>query len=327
MKRNPGDRRGTYLIALEQRIATFDQVQELAEYLSFIAVADFDVVVIDASPRHIVERNRRILRWVARHVTARPQHRAPWGVLDPVRAAIDVAACDKVIVAGPEVRYSEESLDDMCALLEMHEVVEPQDYFDPLPWWGGVDAGRMLVHRGIDPLPDHGATFGFRRTAIRGLRARDGATPEIDPVRRLASQGAEVFSAVEVFVKRIPPLLADWWRDRPQQADYDFAMPAKTIFFFSVLPMLMVLALLAGTRVAGGYAGAIAIGSIALALRGRAGAGQVFPWRACFYAPVWVLERSISVYWALLRKVREGVIVPSGEPIVHRPEESNVVNR
>jgi len=113
MKRNPRYRRGTYLIALEPRIATFDEMPELAEYLSFIAVADFDVVVIDASPLHLVERNRRILRWVARHVAARQQHRTPWGQFDAVRAAIDAAACDKVIVAGPEVRYSEESLDDL----------------------------------------------------------------------------------------------------------------------------------------------------------------------------------------------------------------------
>jgi len=209
----------------------------------------------------------------------------------------------------------------------MHEVVEPQDYFDPLPWWGGVDTGRMLVHRGIDPLPDHGATFGFRRTAIRGLRGVDGAIPETDAVRRLASQGAEVFSAVDLFVKRSPPMLADWWRDRPQQSDYDFALPAKTILFFAVWPMLIVLAVLAGTVVAGGYAGAFALGSVALALRGRLGAGQVFQSRASLYAPAWVLGRSISVYSALLRKLREGVIVPNCEPLIHRSEETNVVNR
>ena len=49
--------------------------------------------------------------------------------------------------------------------------------------------------------------------------------------------------------------------------------------------------------------------SFALAVRGRIGAATFFPWRACLYAPLWVLERSISVYWALFWKV-----IGAGEP-------------
>ena len=318
MKRLPADRRCTYLITLESHCATREELQELAEYLSFLSVADFDVVVVDASPLRLVDRNRRVLRWVGRHVQVRAQHRAPNGELDPVRAAIDTAACEKVIVADARVRYSEESLDDMCALLDLHEVVEPQDYLDPMPWWGGVDTARMLVHRGIDPLPDHGATFGFRRTAIRGLRSLDGALDETDPVRRLASQGAEVFSAIALFVRRVPPMLEEWWRDRPVAAEDDFALPAKTIFFFSLLPILLTLATLGGARIAGGYICAIVLGSVMLALRGRSGAGRYFPWRACFFAPLWLLERSISVYWALGRKLMEGGIEPNPITVLDR---------
>ena len=60
----------------------------------------------------------------------------------------------------------------------------------------------------------------------------------------------------------------------------------------------------------------IAFSSVALALRGRAGAAPFFPLRACLFAPLWVLERSLSVYWALLNKLRGtsedtlGVAVP-----------------
>lgn len=327
MKRNPRDRRATYLVTLQQHVATPAELQDLAEYLSWLSVAGFDVVIVDASPLRIVERNRRVLRWVGRHVVARPQHRAPSGEIDPVRAAIDVAACEKIIVADDRVRYSEEGLDDMCALLDLHEVVEPQDYLDPLPWWGGIDAGRMLVHRGIDPLSDCGTTFGLRTAAVRGLRTLDGALPDAGHVRRLAAQGAEVFCAIDLFVRRIPSLLDDWWRERSQQADRDFAMPAKTIFFLSILPMLGVLVMLGGVRIAEGYAGAIAFGSLSLAIRGRSGAHRVFPWRACLYAPLWVLERSISVYWALWRKLREGVIEPTRVPAASRTQESKVVNR
>lgn len=110
----------------------------------------------------------------------------------------------------------------------------------------------------LDPLPDHGSTFGFRKSAIRGLRSIDAPIPA----------GGSVFSGRAV---RAPhsPMLTEWWSERPLQAGCDFALPAKTIFFFSLLPMMLMLAALGGIRVACGYAGAIAFGSLALALRGR----------------------------------------------------------
>jgi hypothetical protein len=119
-------------------------------------------------------------------------------------------------------------------------------------------------------------------------------------VRRLASQGAEVFSACDVFVRRLPPPLDHWLRDRPRQADGDF----KSAFFFALLPAAILLATLGGIRLAGGYAGAIAFASIVLAVRGRGGASSFFPMRACLCAPLWVFERSVSVYWALFRKLQ-----------------------
>lgn len=320
MKRHPRERRCTYLATLPQPETTLDEVGELSRYLASVGVAGFDVVVVDDAPPHVIERNRRVLRWVARYVPVRRQHRAAAGEVDPVRAAIDQAACDKVIVADHRVRYAPESLNDLCALLDLHEVVEPQDYLDPLPWWSGVDAGRMLVHRGIDPLPDRGSTFGFRKSSVCGLRGIDGALPMSDHVRRLASQGAEVFSATELFVRRLPSTLDEWMHERPAEAEADFALPAKTIFFFSLLPILAVLLLLGGSRVAAGYAGAIAIGSLALAFRGRAGAAHVFPLRACFYAPLWVVERSVSVYWALFRCLTSGTMEPSPAVTVDHDE-------
>jgi hypothetical protein len=144
----------------------------------------------------------------------------------------------------------------------------------------------MLVHRGTDPMSNRGTTFAFRRSAMRG------PLPEA--------------VAPNLFVRRIPPTFDEWLQRRPLEADADFAMPAKTIFFFSLLPVMAVLLLTGGGPAAAAYAGAIACGSMTLALRGRAGAGPFFPWRACLYAPLWVLERSISVYWALWQRLTEG---------------------
>jgi hypothetical protein len=186
----------------------------------------------------------------------------------------------------------------------VHEVVEPQDYLDPLPWWGGIEAGRILVHRGIEPQPDHGATFGFRRSAVSGLRTLGAGDIVDDQARRLAAAGAEVFAATDVFVRREPGALDEWLADRPRLAGGDFSLPIKSAFFFSLVPLLLLFAATGGLRLAGGYAGMIGFASVALALRGRAGAGPFFPLRACLFAPLWVVERSVSVYWALFRKLR-----------------------
>ncbi len=211
---------------------------------------------------------------------------------------------EKVIVATQDVRYPAEALDQMCALLEVQEVVEPQDYLEPRQWWGTLEAGRMLVARGLQRQPGHGATFGFRRTALRGLRGLASSSSHADPARRLAASGAEVYAATEVFVRREAGGFREWLERRPRLAKQDFASPVKAAFFFSLLPLLALVAMLGGLPLAGGIASAIALGAIGLAVRGRAGARAFFPWPACLMAPLWVIERSVSVYWALLRELR-----------------------
>ncbi|HET7437398.1 MAG TPA: hypothetical protein VFN10_22020 [Thermoanaerobaculia bacterium] len=303
-RKQPQERRCSYVVWLDRAIASPDELRDFSSYLSTVGLSDGDVVILDPSPRLQFEMQRQTLRWVGRHMSVPPQYRLAGGGVDLVRAAAELAACEKVIVATSDVRYSAVELEQLCQLLDTHEVVEPQDYVEPLPWWGGIDAARILVHRGVEPLPDHAATFAFRRTAVRALRGLELTDPNDDQVRRLVATGAEVFPASDVFVRREPPALEEWLTARPRYAGDDFAMPVKTAFFFALLPMLFLVTILGGLRLFGGYAGVVAVASVSLALRGRAGAASVFPLRACLFAPLWVFERSISVYWALFRKLR-----------------------
>ncbi|MCU1349449.1 MAG: hypothetical protein JWO56_2479 [Acidobacteria bacterium] len=299
----PHDRRCTYVVPLgETAGGSVDELRTLAAYLSTLSVANCDVLILDAASSELFERNRTILRWVGRHVATGPR--------DPVRAAVALAACEKVILAGADVRYTAAEVEAVCALLNQHEVVEPQDYLDPLPWWGGIEAGRILVHRSIEPYPDHGATFGFRRSAVRGLRGLDLLDCGDDHVRRLSAQGAEIHPALDLFVRRRPPELGHWLQERSRQAEDDFAMPVKSAFFFALIPMDILLTLFGGVQVEAGYCGAVAFAAVALAIRGRIGAAEVFPLRACLYAPLWILERSLSVYWALGMKMRGAAAEP-----------------
>jgi len=295
------DQRCSYVVVHEDATAPHE-LQSFAAYLSSLAVAGCEVVIVDDSPHF--DRNRRIFRWVGRHVAALPRHRSLRGAVDPVRAALDLASCEKIVVGNARVRHDADTIAAMCALLDVHEVVEPQDYYDPLPWWGGIDAGRILVHRGIEPLPDHGATFGFRRAAIRGLHGLDALDDGADDaVRRLQTQGAAVHLAGELFVRCEPPTVTSWLRERARHADADFALPLKTAFFFALLPIAALLVAFGNAPLAAAYAGALVAGSLALAVRGRIGAAEVFPLRATLFAPLWMLERSVSVYWALFRKL------------------------
>jgi len=291
------DRRCTYVVALSPASSSLD-LRPFAEYLSTVGVAGCEVIVLDSS--EAIDEHRRILRWVGRHIAVQEP-------IDVVRTAAHVASCEKIIVAGDNVRYDIADLTELCALLDAHEVVEAQDYLEPMPWWGGIDAGRMLVHRGIDPDPGRGATFGFRRSVLRGLRGFD-ATGSTDPVRALALHGADVVCGSELFVRRCPQQLGEWLRERPREAGLDFDVPAKSAFFFALIPMAILLTVMGSGRLAIGYTSAVAFASIVLAVRGRMGAGAFFPLRACLFAPLWVLERSVSVYWALLQRMRGTVV-------------------
>jgi hypothetical protein len=313
--RSSCERRCSYLVVLENGSGSTEALCELAAYLSEIAVSNIEVIIVDASTEAAaVEENRRVLRWVGRHVIARPQHFAGNGKLDAVRAAADLAACEKIIVADARVRYGQAALDETIELLELHEVVEPQDYVDPLPWWGSVEAGRILVHRSLSPLPDHGATLGFRKRIGRGLRPLEHGALDAGCARRLAAQGAEVFHAMRVFVRRVPPAFSDWMRTLPRRAEEEFAMPVRAAMFFTMIPSLIAITLLGGLRLAAACAGTAAFASILLALRGRIGAGRFFPWRACIFAPLWILQRAVAIYFALLRRAG-GIGEPRRVPV------------
>lgn len=303
MEQKTRDRSCSYIVAIEQTPSA-DELRELAAYLSSVGVAGCEVVVLDASPRGEFEEHARVLRWVGRHAAIEQAHRTRTGALDLVRAAAGVASCEKVIVATHDVRYTPEAIDDICTHLEVHEVVEPQDYLDPLPWWGGIEAGRILLHRGVEPQPDHGATLAFRRSAVQSLRLLHVLEANADMARRLETAGAEVFAANGIFVRREPGALREWLAARPRAAGDDLTLPVKSFFFLSLIPLMLLLATVGDIRLAATYAGIIAFASFALAVRGRLGASEHFPLYAALFAPLWVLERSVSVYWAVFQRVR-----------------------
>src|SRR5690349_13745427 len=88
--RSPSDRRCSYVVVHENADASPDDLRSFANYLSTLSVTGCEVIVLDDTASF--DRNRRVFRWVGRHVAALPRHRALNGAVDPVRAAIDLAS-------------------------------------------------------------------------------------------------------------------------------------------------------------------------------------------------------------------------------------------
>src|SRR5687768_1125302 len=123
-------------------------------------------------------------------------------------------------------------------------------------------------------------------------------------VRHFLLKGASVCHANDFFILKRPPTLRKWREQRPRQAYEDFVMRAKTLAFMAVLPAAAIALWLGGVGALLSYAGAVAGVSMVLAERGRRGAAmRFFPAGVTLHAPLWVLERAVSVYWALYWRV------------------------
>jgi len=281
MNRRP--RRCSYIVNLDAD-ATGIEVEKVAAYLSTLGSAGCEVVVLDRAAGHLLEGRRRVLRWVGRHEQVHPE-------TDLLRAAVDLASNEKIIIAAPESRYSAEEVSGMCDLLDRFEAVEPEEFVQPLPWWGGIDAGRILLDRGVARHSAH-STFAFRKSAW---------SPHFS---------LDVHEAREMFIRREPPVFRSWIRLRQREEAGEFQAPIRTAFFLCLFPLLLIMALVGGVDLAGAYASLVAFGSVSIAVRGRIGAAKFFPLRACLYAPLWVVERSISAYWALFARFRRKAATP-----------------
>lgn len=304
------ERRCSYVVAIDEALS---DASALRDHLAAMSRAGCETIVLDASRAPRFAENHRLLRWVARHLPLETS-------CDFLRSAAAAASCDAVIVADPAVRYTPAAIAAICEQLERHDVVEPQEYLDPMPWWSGIEAGRILLVRGALPVREPVRTFAFRQKVARALFPHE-LLGESDPLRRLDRIGFDVYSDPGLFVRREPPPLGVWLRERRAMVTGGAAVPARSVLFFALLPIAIVLGLVAGLKAAAGYAGALAIGTAVVALRGRRGASAFFPLRACLFAPVWLFERSLGVYWALLHRMRGAAGVAA------RPDETERVAR
>ena len=278
---------------------------ELAEYLRGL-VDRAEVIVVDGSDAVVFAAHARAFAPPLRHVPVDADLHGRSGKVNGVITGVRAARCERVVLADDDVRYDDEALDAMEALLAAADLVRPQNYFEPLPWHARWDTARSLLNRAFGA--DYPGTLGVRRSCFLAVGGYDGDClfENLELIRTIEAGGGTVVSPLDLYVRRIPPEAGQFWSQRVRQAYDDFALPFRMAVELAVLPVAV--ALLVRRRPVPLLVGAATTAAAAEVGRRRGGGTRWFPASCALLAPVWVVERAVCAWLAVwARLVRGGV--------------------
>jgi hypothetical protein len=281
-----------------------DSLDELVAYLQWLSVR-LDVVVVDGSDRPL-SPDHPLRRCALRYL--QPEHSTPNGKVAGVLTGMRYAAHERVVIADDDVRYDEGSLREVLRRLDDADLVKPQNVFRPLPWHARWDSARSLLNRAL--TGDFPGTFAVRRSAFFQRRGYCGAVlfENLQLVRTMDAR--RIVRADDVFVVRRPPTSAHFLGQRVRQAFDSRAQPLRWAVELSLLPGAVVAAVRGGPPAIG----AAALGAVLVAERGRrrAGAREVFPADVAWWAPLWLAERAVCSWVAVVQRARHGGVAYAG---------------
>jgi hypothetical protein len=299
----------TYVLPL--RWSEDQGIVELAAYLERIAEVVDEVVVVDGSPRQRFDLHAHLLAGV-RHIRPDPSLDFAMGKVNGVVTGVRAARNERVILADDDVRYRPEQLGQLAALLDRAELVRPQNYFSPLPWHARLDTGRSLLNRVASgdptwPAADFPGTLALGQSFFCEIGAYDGDVmfENLELIRTVHAAGGRVLSRLDLYVERRPPSASHFLSQRVRQAYDDFALPLRMAVLLMAGPLLVAAAM---RRRFGAIAlSAAGIAGVAEAGRRRAGGRAYFPASSSALAPLWVLERAVCAWLAVVKRLRGGV--------------------
>ncbi|MGI8737928.1 MAG: glycosyltransferase [Candidatus Eremiobacter antarcticus] len=282
------------------RTESLHGLDELTSYLD--SLHGLQVIVVDGSPPAIFSEHAR--RWGVRvwHMPPRPHISGRNGKVRGVLTGLAVSTHDKVIIADDDVRYDSDALAAVLAALDRYDVVRPQNYFLSLPWHAVCDTARTLLNRVSGG--DWPGTLGVRRRALLDGYDADVLFENLELENTVIANGGRALVAYDVYVGRRAPTTKQFWSQRVRQAYDEFARPHRLAAALAVVPAV-------GMSMAGRRYKALLVAAIlcmvgAEAGRRKAGGHRYFPALASVAAPVWVLERGLCAWIALLLKVGFG---------------------
>ncbi|MBW3627323.1 MAG: glycosyltransferase family 2 protein [Actinobacteria bacterium] len=278
---------------------------ELDAYLCWLS-RQVEVVVVDGSAPELFCAHHR--RWGAavRHLPVDADLTGRYGKVNGVITGIRAAGHERVVIADDDVRWTRHDLERVAGMLDLADLVCPQNYFDPLPWHARWDTARTLVNRaaGID----YPGTLALRRSMFLAAGGYDGDVlfENLELIRTIRAVGGRAVSAPDLHVRRLPSTARHFWSQRVRQAYDDLAMPVRLAGELALLPVVI-------SETAQGRARNLAVAATAVVAaaevgRRRNGGAAVFPASCSWLAPVWLLERGLCIWAALaLRALRGGV--------------------
>ena len=264
-----------------------------------------DITIVDGSPAPLFARHAEQWRGLARHVPVGPRPGLN-GKVRGVLTGIDLARHELIIIADDDVRHSRESLAAVVRALARADLVKPQNYFSLLPWHAKWDTARTLINRGLGS--DFPGTYGVRRSMLRATGGYDGDVlfENLELERTVRAAGGRVLNRPGIYVPRRPPSLRHFSSQRVHQAYDSFAQPARLALELSLLPVVL---LARGRRTRARVLLSVSAAAVALAELGRrrAGGARVFPPSSALWAPAWVAERAVTIWFAAGYRLRGGV--------------------
>jgi hypothetical protein len=273
----------------------------MSEYLSDLS-RWIDITIIDGSPENLFRKHQEEWQTFARVVPPDAPISGN-GKVAGVVTGFRLARHTRVVIADDDVRYSRSSLHAVVNGLNSADVVRPQNYFLPLPWHARWDTARTLINRAV--ASDYPGTLGIRlkqRLRTRGYSS-DALFENLELIRTVRAMGGTEARLDDVFVRREPPQLAHFLSQRVRQAYDDFAQPPRLALELLLLPAIVFCAR-RPARLLGFSFGSILLAEIG---RRRRSGTQVFPPSSALWAPLWVAERAICVWFAIAARARGGV--------------------
>ncbi|MFN8163387.1 MAG: glycosyltransferase family 2 protein [Solirubrobacterales bacterium] len=290
-----------------------EQRAGLAGYLAGLRRHCDEVIVVDGSPEAVFKANAEAWGEQVTHIPPDDGETCLNGKVAGVRTGVRRASHERIVLADDDVRYDLRSLRRVLELLDEHDLVRPQNYFDPLPWHARWDTARTLLNRCAGR--DFPGTLAVRRTRVVAAGFYDGDVlfENLELIRTIRARGGRTAAPLDLYVARVPPTAAHFWGQRTRQAYDDFALPGRMAAWLAVAPLLLA----CGRRGRSAPVIALAVLAMLAAERGRrrGGGAAVFPATSSTLAPVWILERGVCAWLAVAQRLRFGGVRYGGNVI------------